>query len=134
MTAVALTVKLALLAPAGILTEAGTVRFALLSDKAITMPPLGAAALALTVQVATPGVLIVAGIHPTEVIVGWTVVTLVIVPPVPETGRKRPAASTADTLATLMEVLLTLELIATFTTATTPFAMVFAFRPLAMQV
>jgi len=80
-------VKLALLAPAAMVTEAGTVRFVLLSDKAIAIPPLGAAALALTVQLATPGVLIVVGLQLNDVMVGSTVVTPVTVPPVPDTGR-----------------------------------------------
>ena len=55
--------KLAEEAPAEMVTDGGTVRFALLADRAMTAPPLGAAALNVAVQVVLPGVLMVTGVH-----------------------------------------------------------------------
>lgn len=51
-------------APAGIVTDAGTERLALLSDKVTTEPPAGAGRLSVTVQVLEPGVRIEVGEQP----------------------------------------------------------------------
>src|SRR4051794_33496412 len=54
-TALAVAVKLAVLAPAATLTEAGMARAELLSDRFTVMPPLGAACDKVTVQLIFPG-------------------------------------------------------------------------------
>lgn len=51
----ALAEKLAVVAPAATVTEAGTVTAALLLDRLTTVPPLGAAGLTVTVHESVPG-------------------------------------------------------------------------------
>ena len=58
----------------------------------------------------------------------------VTVPPVAETERAIPEADAAEALPTPIDVDVTLEAVVKFTIATTPFAMVDAVRPYAMQV
>lgn len=126
--------KLALVAPAAIVTEDGTVRLALLADRVTEAPLLEAAALNVAVQFAVPGVTIVVGVHDNDATVGLIVPEPVIVPPVPLSVRALPVGSAAEALVKLMDVVLTLEPIVIFTTATTPLAMLFAFKPVARQV
>ena len=54
MTAAAVAVKFALVAPAGTVTEAGTVTTLLLLAKLTVNPPVAAAALRVTVQLSVP--------------------------------------------------------------------------------
>ncbi len=54
-TAATVAVKVAVVAPAATLTEAGTVTAALLLDKVTVVPLLGAAVLRVTVQESVPG-------------------------------------------------------------------------------
>jgi len=56
-------VKLAVVEPAATVTEVGTVSAALLSESATLEPPVGAACDNVTVQVALPPELTVAGVH-----------------------------------------------------------------------
>ena len=62
-TETAVAVKLAVEAPAGTFTEAGTVSEALFEDNAATEPPAGAGAEIVTVQVALAPEAMVAGEH-----------------------------------------------------------------------
>ena len=96
-TADALAVKVVLLKPDGTTTDAGTPADVLLLDKA-TVVLLGAAAVRLTVHVAVPGVVMLAGVQlrfESEAVggAGWL---MVIWPPVPERGRLEPVPSDAD--------------------------------------
>ena len=134
LTDAAVAVKDALVAPDAMVNEDGTVRLALLLDKATDAPPLAAAALKVAVQVVLPGVLMVAGVHVNEVSVGVTVPVPVMVPPVPVSARELPVGSEAEVLVTLIDVLLTPEPIVTLTKATTPLEMLVAFMPVARQV
>lgn len=129
----AVAVKVALVAPKGMVIEAGTARLALLSERVINAPPLRAAAFRSAVQIAVPGVFMVLGTHVRDVRIGGMTAPI-IVPPVPEEAIIPPVAPTTETLATLMAVLLTPEAIVTFTIATTPFAIRFAFMPVARHV
>ena len=52
--------------PAATVTEAGTERLALFSDKLTTAPPAGAGWLSVTVQVLEPGVRIELGEQPSD--------------------------------------------------------------------
>jgi hypothetical protein len=66
VTAAAEARKLALKAPAGTTTAAGTVTLALLLERATLVPPAGAALVKVNAQVDVPGPLIVAGEQLTE--------------------------------------------------------------------
>jgi hypothetical protein len=111
------------------------VRTLLLSERVTTAPALGAAAEIVTVQVDAADVARVVGVHVKDVgVVGGRFAAAEIVPPVPERASAVPEGSTADVFVTVMAVLLTLEAIVTLTTATTPFAIVFAFIPVARHV
>ena len=69
VTDVPLAVKVAVVAPAATVTDAGTVRLALLLETATAAPPLGADPLRVTAQVEVPGVVIVPELHETELTV-----------------------------------------------------------------
>ena len=122
--------------PRGRVTDARTVRLVLLSERVTKAPALGAPPLSVTVQVEEPGVVIVVGLHDTEVreMGGGVIVAAAIVPPVPVRVRAVPVGSTADVLVTVTAVLVTVEAIVTLMTATTPLAIVLAFIPVARQV
>jgi hypothetical protein len=77
VTAAAEAVKVALKAPAGTTTAAGTVTLALLLERTTLVPPAGAALVKVTVHVDVPEALIVAGEQLTEL--DWTVTVKVIV-------------------------------------------------------
>ena len=70
VTAVAVAVKLAVVAPPFTATEAGTVAEALLLDRLTLKPPAGAAELKVTVQALVPGVATEAGVQ--LKLAGWT--------------------------------------------------------------
>jgi len=76
-------VKLVVVAPAATVTEVGTVSAALLSETATLEPPVGAAWDNVTVQVALPPEMTVAGVHCKVVTVtgGVTVTSEVAEPP-----------------------------------------------------
>jgi hypothetical protein len=126
-------VKEPLVAPARIDRD-GSVKVALPVNDTDS-PPNGAAALSVAMQFVEPGVVIVDGVHVTEVSVGDPLPEKpVIVPPVPVNDIPPPLASDAKVLLTPIDVLLTPEAIVTFTVAATPLAIVFAFMPVARQV
>src|SRR5205085_2279530 len=62
-TALAVAVKVAVVAPAATVTEAGTASDGLLSDRLTVMPPLGAACDNVTVQLTFPGGVNEVGVH-----------------------------------------------------------------------
>ena len=63
MTAVAVAVKVAEVAPPATVTEAGVLRYVLLSVSATTLPPAEAAAASVTVQVLVPPEGTLVGLH-----------------------------------------------------------------------
>ena len=63
VTAAAVAVKVAEVAPAATVTEAGTVTAVLSLESVTVAPPVGAAAVRVTVQPLVPGVASVAGLH-----------------------------------------------------------------------
>lgn len=63
-------VKAAVVDPAATVTLAGTVTLVLLLDKETGDPPVSAAALRVTVQVADPGALTLDGLHDSPVSAG----------------------------------------------------------------
>ena len=66
MTAVAVAVKVAEVAPAATVTEAGVLRYVLLPESVITLPPAEAAAASVTVQVLVPPEGTLVGLHASE--------------------------------------------------------------------
>ena len=125
---------MALPAPASTVIEVGTVRLELLSDKATEMPPLGAAPLNVTVQFVLPGVVMLTGVQDTVVRVGEVPPDPVMVPPAAESVTALPEDEAATVFVTPMEVLVTPAAMVTFTVATAPFEITFAFKPEARQV
>ena len=135
LTEAACAVKPTLVAPAGTVAEAGTVKLELLSEIVTEAPPAAAAALRVTVQLDVPGVLIVVGLQVNALSVAAGGVTgAVMDPPVPEMAKAVPEGSTADVFVTLMAVLEIPAAIVALTIATTPLAIVVAFNPLTTQV
>jgi hypothetical protein len=132
-------VKVPLVLPLAIVTEAGTANAAALEFSATTVPPEPAAALSPTVHAADAEVPRVAGLQAKEVIVtapgpGGTA-DVTILPPADEIGRESPAAETPRPLVTPMVTLAAgAEVKVTLTTATTPLAIAMAFMPEATQV
>ena len=107
----------------------------MLSDKATERPPLGAAALRVSVQFAAAGVESVAGEHSREVSAGGVgggdeePAATEMVPPAPDKTKLLPEEDAATVWLTPTEVLVTPDPIVTFTIATVPFGMMFAFIP-----
>jgi hypothetical protein len=125
-------VKFTAVAPEGTVTEApGTGNRLLLLDSDTIVPPVGDAALNVTVQVVLFPLPRLVGVHDSELRVGPLPVT---VPPVAEVAIAEPDAVEAYALPTPIEVLPTPDAMVKFTTATTPFPIVFAFIPVARQV
>ena len=134
LTVPAVAVKLAVVAPAATVTDAGTVSAALLSETVTLEPPAGAAAERLTVQFDLAPEARAAGVHCREET--ETVELTLMTPPLAETLTAAPAGDAPTTLVMEIasdELLLLLERVAV-TTATTPEAIPDAFRPLARQV
>jgi len=131
----AFAVKLAVVAPAATVTEAGTVSaVVLLSERLTTVPPLGAVVESVTVQVDVDPDVTLAGAQ-LSVDAEMRETTL-IAPPVPETLREVPFAKTPITL--LIGKLSRLsgpvgESVAEIT-ATTPLPMALVFTPVARHV
>jgi hypothetical protein len=126
--------KVAEVAPAATVTEAGTVNAALLSDKETTAPPDGAAPVRLTVQVDVPEPVMLLGLQLSpdrDVVVGG----IVTVPVVPRDVMKSPAEEEAKLLLT-STALLRLVLVDSVRVAlaTTPFGIVVEFAPASRHV
>ena len=136
LTAAAVALNPALIAPAAMLAEAGALTLAAppATPNDTTKPPLGAAADAVTVHDAVPGVVSGFGaqVNPVNV-VGWLMVT---VPPLPVTAIGFPAASEAEGLniPTPDDVLVVDGETESVIVATTPLAIVFALIPTTRQV
>lgn len=121
--------KVAEVAPAATVTEAGTVSTVLVFVSVTAAPPVGAAPVKVTVQVVLLELLNVEGVHDRVVTVGKTTAVTVTRPPVPEIPMAVPAVDEAAMLLIAIGTLLTPAAGETFTTATVPFKTVLAFIP-----
>jgi len=129
----AVAVNVALVAPAGMVTDPGTVISALLLESVTTIPPVGAAWLSVAVHVEEPPVLSDEGLQVTLLIVTGT--ATVMAPPVPLVAMLVPVDDAAETPVTLIgTVPNALADRVTLIAATVPFGIVLAFNPLTMQV
>jgi hypothetical protein len=134
-TVPAVAMKVALVAPAESVTEAGTVRLALLSDSVTAAPSVGAAFDRVTVQLAVAPETTDVGEHCNVEIVGDDVELTVMTPPAPETDATAPSGRTPKALVTGRDTELPLvELSVAVITATTPFPITVPFIPLARQL
>ncbi len=133
VTEEAVAVKDAPVDPAGTVTEAGTERLELLSERATTAPPEGAAPVSETEQVVEPGVAIVVGLQ-LKALRPLTICGPVTVPPLPLSAIDTPWVETPYAFETAIDELATPEAIVTLTVATVPFAIELAFSPVARQV
>jgi hypothetical protein len=130
----ALAVNVALLAFAGIASDAGTVRWAVLELR-VTVVVVGAGPDKEAVQVADALGARLPGLQATAVRLSVGVgVVRVIVPLTPVTGTLLPAADTPRALLTVMTAVLMPCASVTDTFATTPLAMAVAFPPVARHV
>jgi len=123
----AVAMKLAELAPAGKVTDAGIVSRALLSDSA-TVVPDEAAWFKPTVQVVDAPEPTVAGLQLKDVKLSGT--TVVIVPPVAVMGSALADWVAPNAFVMPIEAAVALEDMVAVTTATTPFWTMFASSPL----
>lgn len=131
----AVAVKVAVVAPEATVTEAGTLTAALLLESDTTAPPVGAACVIVTVQVDVLPELTVAGLQPTLLRLVVEPPLTAILPPVPVAEMAAPLAAPAETLVTPMfTVPDAVPDRVTFTTATTPFAIVVWLRAAMTQV
>ncbi len=129
----AVAVNVALVAPAGTVTDAGTVVSGLLLESVATIPPVGAAWLRVTVQVEEPAVVSAAGLQFRLLMLTGT--PTVMLPPVALEAMLVPvddAAETADTLIGIVPDALADRV--TLIVASVPFWIVLAFNPLTMHV
>ena len=133
LTVPVVTLKVAVAAPAATVTEAGTVRTALLLDKVTSAPPVGAAPDRVTVQVEELEPLRLEGLQDKELTVGKETPE-VTVPPTPVRPMEEPVAEAATVLVTPMDMLVTPEATVRLMTATVPFKIVLALMPEARQV
>ena len=129
LSAVAANVALLELAPMA--TAAGTETSGMLQPTPTVTPPDPAGALRLTAQVDDPAGFSAFGLHVSEeIVMVWTTST---VAPVPELVILSPAAEAAKVFVTVTAADVAFAVSVTFTVATTPFAMVLALLPTAMQ-
>ena len=127
----AVAMKVAELAPAGTVTDAGIVSRALLSDSA-TVAPEEAVWFKLTVQVVEAPEATVTGLQLKNVKLSGT--TVVIVPPVAVMASALADWVAPNALAMPIYVAVVLGEIVAVTTATTPFWTIFALSPVNRQV
>jgi hypothetical protein len=125
-------VKVADAAPAGTVTDAGTVRVWLLLVNVTAAPPVGAAPVSATVQVELLELCRVDGRQDSEETLGKTPPP-VTTPPVAKSTTPSPVGEDAALLLIPMEVLLRPAAMVKFTTATTPFEMIAEFIAAATQ-
>lgn len=125
----AVATKVALVAPVGTVTAAGSVKFGEL-DVNVTVAPL--VALIVTVHVLVPPAIKVAGEHEILLMVAVGAVALTV-PPVPVNGMAVPSGAAPSPLIMPIAALLLPDRVAV-TVAAIPLAIVFAFMPDAIQV
>jgi hypothetical protein len=127
-------VNVAVLDPAATVTEAGTVTAALLTDSVTAVPPEGAAALNVVVQVEVPGATTDVGEQLSPLIAGCQPCT-VMAPPVPLTATGSPEGRTPSTfvMPTARVGVLTDDARVTVTVATGPLVIALPFIPAAKQ-
>ncbi len=135
VTVPAVALKLTVVAPTPMATEAGTASAELFDDTDIVAPPVGAACVSVTVHVLLAFEEMLEGVH-------WRVETVadpevtVIKPPVPDTATfvLSPSVPITPLIGIVSRVLLLVGERLAVTTATTPLAIVFAFMPLARHI
>jgi hypothetical protein len=125
--------------PEATVTEEGIETLELFFERDTDCPPLGAAPLKVTVQLADPGGFRVPGVQLKLFTLGtaggWGC-EMVTVPLFPEDGIELPAADTADEfeICTRLEVAVVPGAMVTLNTATTPFPIGVVLNPVARQV
>jgi len=129
----AVAVKVADVAAAATVTEAGTGKATLLLLSATVAPPAGAPPFRVTVQVEVPALFREVGRQDTEATVG-EVAPPVTVPPVAVSRIPVPAGEDATLLLTPIAVVLRPVAMVRFIRATGPFEMMLVFIPEATQV
>jgi hypothetical protein len=125
--------KVADVAPAATVTDAGTESVELVLVNVTVAPPAGAAWVRVTVQVEAPELFSVAGRQDREWTVGKTLPP-VTVPPVAKSTMPLPEPEDAALLPIPIAVVVRPAAMTRFTTPTTPFEMVLAFIAEAAQV
>jgi hypothetical protein len=100
VTVPAVTVKLPVADPAATVADAGVVSAALLSETVTLMPPVGAAADKVTLQVEVPPDTTLVGEHARLETTGSTAVWTEMAPPLAETATPVPLARDPMTLLT----------------------------------
>lgn len=129
----AVAVNEALIDPAAIVTEAGTVRNPLLLDRETAAPPLGAAWFSDTVQFDAAPETNAAGLQLSELTVA--ALAIVVVPPVPAIAIAVPAGDDAIVLLMFIGILpAAFAASVRVTTATVPFWIMAASDPTIRQV
>jgi hypothetical protein len=124
-------VNAAVVADAGTVTDAGTANKGLVLERVTAAPPAGALPLTVTVQLAVPELVKLAGRHATEVgvIDDEGAPPPVTEPPVAESVTEPPEVEAPTTLLIPMAVLVTPEAIVRFRTASGPFDIMVEFIP-----
>ena len=125
--------KVAEVAAAATVTDAGTVSVVLVLVRVTAAPPVGAALVRVTVQVELLELFRVAGRQDRDATVG-EVAPPVTVPPVPKSTMPLPVGEDSAVLLIAIAVVVRPAAMTRFTTATEPFAMAPAFIAEARQV
>jgi len=123
----AVAVNVAVVAAAATVTDGGTVSNRLLLERATAVPPVGAAPLNVTVQLAVPEPARLVGRHAREVRTVGGGPPPITTPPVGESVIALPNAEDARLLLIPIVVLVTPEAIVRFRTATVPLDIMLAF-------
>ena len=134
MTVAAVTLNVPVVAPAAAVTDAGVVRYELLSDSVTLAPPAGAAPDSVTVQLDVPPDVTLVGEQDRPDTVGAAATTEML-PPVPLIETDEPSEEAPIKLLSVIGTVTPL-LAATWTVtmAITPLLNWLSFRPLARQV
>jgi hypothetical protein len=127
-------VNVAETAPAGMVTDAGTVTAELLTERDTTAPPAGAVRLSPTVQVELEPPVTEAGLQFSVDRVGCAMAVTVIVPPAGVTARPVPSPIAPIVLDRLMGMVDAAGVRTNAREAITPLAIAFWFIPLTRQV
>jgi hypothetical protein len=130
----AITLKVAVVEPAGTVMDLRAGSSALLLESATVVAPAGAAWLRFTVHVVPVPEVKLAALQDKEVSVGAEGPGPETAPPVAETANEEPGPEAATVFPTPTDVLVTPAAIIRFTIATVPFWMGVLFKPQAKQV